>query len=143
MLESLAERYALALVSNFDHAEGGRELLVRFGIAQLFRSVHLSDEVGYIKPHGEIFRRALEEIGVAPEEVLFVGDTPEADIEGARALGIDACWINRRGRAFPKGCLSPTYTIADFSELPGLLDRRRAEGGSSLHRKEGKEWVRR
>ncbi|RME06756.1 MAG: HAD family hydrolase, partial [Deltaproteobacteria bacterium] len=102
-LETLARRYPLALVSNFDHAAGGWALLERLGIRRFFRSVSFSGEVGYIKPHPGIFQKSLEEVEVAPQSVLFVGDTPEADIEGARALGMETCWIARRGRAFPEG----------------------------------------
>ncbi|WNG88408.1 HAD-IA family hydrolase [Mycobacterium sp. ITM-2016-00317] len=46
----------------------------------------LSFEVGAVKPDPEIFRTALERVGVPAERALMVGDSDEAD-GGARALG--------------------------------------------------------
>jgi putative hydrolase of the HAD superfamily len=53
---------------------------------------------GWTKPHGSIFRAALDLLGVGPEEAAMVGDSVEDDIEGARALGIRAFLIDREGR---------------------------------------------
>lgn len=48
-----------------------------------------SGVVGVSKPDPEIFRLALERLGgVAPERAIHVGDTPAADVEGARAAGV-------------------------------------------------------
>jgi FMN phosphatase YigB (HAD superfamily) len=47
--------------------------------------------VGRRKPDPEIFQRALEALGVAPPEALFVGDTLASDIAGAAALGLRTC----------------------------------------------------
>jgi HAD superfamily hydrolase (TIGR01509 family) len=52
---------------------------------------------GARKPDPEIFRRALELAGCAPEEALHVGDTPEEDAAGARAAGITPLLIDRSG----------------------------------------------
>ena len=43
--------------------------------------------VGVEKPDPAIFRAALEALGVAPEEALYVGDLYEVDVVGARAAG--------------------------------------------------------
>jgi HAD superfamily hydrolase (TIGR01549 family) len=50
---------------------------------------------GWIKPHPSIFRAALEQLGVEPEEAAMVGDSPEDDIEGAKALGMRAFLLDR------------------------------------------------
>jgi putative hydrolase of the HAD superfamily len=52
---------------------------------------------GRKKPHPSIFVAALEALGVAPEEAAMVGDSLEDDIEGARALGIRAIFLDRDG----------------------------------------------
>jgi HAD superfamily hydrolase (TIGR01549 family) len=52
---------------------------------------------GRIKPHASIFVAALELLGVAPAEVVMVGDSYEDDIEGALALGIRAILLDRDG----------------------------------------------
>jgi putative hydrolase of the HAD superfamily len=50
-----------------------------------------SSEVGWRKPHPAIFERALESLGVEPDDVLFVGDTIATDVVGAAALGMHTC----------------------------------------------------
>jgi putative hydrolase of the HAD superfamily len=55
---------------------------------------------GRVKPHESIFRAALEELGVTPEEAAMVGDSPEDDIAGAQALGIRAFLLDRED-SFP------------------------------------------
>jgi putative hydrolase of the HAD superfamily len=47
-------------------------------------------DVGYLKPHPEIFRRALDCLGAVPEQVVFVGDSVGADIVGAQGVGMKA-----------------------------------------------------
>src|SRR5690606_7767369 len=59
-----------------------------------------SCDVGYRKPHPQIFDAALQRIGVAADEALFVGDLLDADVRGARRAGMQALWkrnvMNRR-----------------------------------------------
>jgi putative hydrolase of the HAD superfamily len=52
---------------------------------------------GRIKPHPSIFVAALRQLEVAPEEAAMVGDSYEDDIEGARALGMRAIFLDRDG----------------------------------------------
>ena len=47
-------------------------------------------DVGYLKPHPEIFRRALDCLGAEPDQVVFVGDSVGADIVGAQGVGMKA-----------------------------------------------------
>lgn len=53
---------------------------------------------GKTKPHESIFRAMLERLAVRAEEAAMVGDSPEDDVEGARALGMRAFLIDRDGR---------------------------------------------
>jgi putative hydrolase of the HAD superfamily len=53
---------------------------------------------GWIKPHETIFRAALERLAVEPGEAAMVGDSPEDDVEGARALGMQAFLVDRENR---------------------------------------------
>jgi putative hydrolase of the HAD superfamily len=75
-----------------------------------------SREHGRTKPHESIFRAALERLGVATEEAAMVGDSPEDDIEGARALGIRAFLIDRENR-FP----DEPDRLSDLRALPAAL----------------------
>ena len=53
---------------------------------------------GRVKPHRSIFEAVLARLDVRPEEAAMVGDSPEDDIEGARALGMRAFLLDRDGR---------------------------------------------
>ena len=85
---------ATALVSNFDHPPHVHELLDDMALRPCFDAVVVSGDVGYKKPDPRIFDFALEDTGVRPHEVLFVGDT-EDDVNGALAAGIRPVLIRR------------------------------------------------
>jgi HAD superfamily hydrolase (TIGR01509 family) len=57
-------------------------------------AVILSYEVGLVKPDPAIFRLVCDRLGFRPAEILFVGDTPSADVEGPRAIGMPAVLIS-------------------------------------------------
>lgn len=52
-----------------------------------------SEEVGYEKPHPEIFHQALQKVNCAAEHVIMIGDNYEKDIKGAQKVGIPAFQI--------------------------------------------------
>ncbi len=72
--------------------ERQRAKLVALGLADAFDVVLISEAEGTRKPEPEIFRRALQRCGVEAAEAVFVGDHPEADVEGARNAGLLPIW---------------------------------------------------
>lgn len=74
-----------------------RGQLERTGLSAFFvpEAVTFSDEVGVTKPRPEIFRRALEALGVEPAAAAHVGDLRFTDMAGALALGMRA--VRMRG----------------------------------------------
>jgi putative hydrolase of the HAD superfamily len=85
----------LVAVSNWDCSLP--EVLDRVGIGELLDGVVSSAVAGARKPDPAIFDPALKLAGCGPEEALHVGDTPEEDVEGARAAGIRPLLIDRDG----------------------------------------------
>jgi putative hydrolase of the HAD superfamily len=85
----------IALVSNTGRTPGSvmRILLSSMGILHHFDVTLFSNEVGYLKPHPEIFLEASRNLGVPLSEILHVGDDPVADIEGACTLGMKTLHI--------------------------------------------------
>jgi HAD superfamily hydrolase (TIGR01549 family) len=71
---------------------------------------------GKTKPHPAIFLSALEQLGVRPEEAAMVGDSPDDDVEGARALGMRAFLVDREDR-FPE----VEGRLPDLRALPAAL----------------------
>jgi putative hydrolase of the HAD superfamily len=88
----------LAIVSNW----GSRlpVLCEELGISSYFEVVVVSSIVGYEKPHPNIFRYALDQTGLSPEEILYIGDDPYLDYQAARKVGIHSLQLDRYNR-FP------------------------------------------
>ena len=120
-IRQLAPHYRLGLLSNFDDAQCGREVLADTGIAELFEAVIISAEVRLRKPDPRIFRQMLAMLDLEPQEVLYVGDTPLDDVWGACQVGIPAVWISKGAAALPEGIPQPRFVINELSELPRLL----------------------
>ena len=95
-LQALSGRFALAIVSDTGFASGRAQdvLLEREGIRGLFTATIYSMDVGHAKPRPEIFRAALDALGVAAGETLHVGDNERTDVAGALAMGMRAVRID-------------------------------------------------
>ena len=98
LLDSLREHgLRLGLVSNaFDPGWLLHRDLEQMGLAQRLDFSVFSSEVGMRKPHAAIFERALEALGVKPENALFVGDRLYEDVRGGAEVGmktVQALWF--------------------------------------------------
>jgi putative hydrolase of the HAD superfamily len=87
----------VGLVSNvFDPPALMRGLFAELGLLERLDALALSTEVGKRKPHPAIFRSALEQAGVQPDEAVMVGDRLLEDVAGAQSLGlatVQATWF--------------------------------------------------
>lgn len=106
----------IGLISNFEEWLEG--LLTHMEVADLFDPVVISGKVGIEKPDPAIFRMALDQSGVEAAESVYVGDHPRIDVEGARAVGMGAVLIDRKGRHQD----FEGDKIASLEELLPLLD---------------------
>lgn len=81
-----------------------------------------SSALGYMKPHPEIFRTALERMGVHPADAMMVGDSVAHDVNGARAVGMQAVLLARGDvPAVEEGVM----VIRSLRELASVLDVQR------------------
>jgi HAD superfamily hydrolase (TIGR01509 family) len=118
VLERLARRYRLGIVSNFT---GNLEpCLDELGLAKLFAVISDSTVVGWSKPDPRIFRHTLAALRAPAERAWMVGDNFEADIRAAAALGMRTCWLAPPERPAPAG-LAPTARIGRFVELEQVV----------------------
>jgi putative hydrolase of the HAD superfamily len=108
---------ATALVSNC--TETTRGLLDYLGVLPLVDVTVLSCEVGSVKPYPEIYVTALEELGVAAVDAVFIDDQP-AFCMGAQAVGVRPIQIARAGagQRFPSGQFP---LVRSFDEVKPLL----------------------
>lgn len=80
-------------------------------------------DVGYLKPHKQIFHHALECLGTKAENTLYIGDNPVADIGGAQAVNMRAVLrINHGHRPLITDMLVPDAVITNFGELVTLVE---------------------
>lgn len=98
------EGVRMAVVSNWDYSL--HRVMGMFGLENYFDLVLASLEEGVEKPDPRLFHICLERLGVAPEDVVHVGDNPVDDGEGAVAAGI-----------------RPVIVARDRSPLPGEIGR--------------------
>jgi HAD superfamily hydrolase (TIGR01450 family) len=73
------------------------------------RFVHLG------KPERHLFDRAVERLGVAPADVVVLGDQLETDIAGARAAGLDAALVTGVSRWTAAAAIAPTWIVDDLA----------------------------
>lgn len=88
ILNQLAKQYPLALLSNTNpvHHE---KMLRETTLLQPFQHLFMSYQMGVMKPKPDIFTQALQQAGVAAQEVVFFDDG-QINVDAAEALGIDA-----------------------------------------------------
>ena len=100
------------------------ELLHALDLVQHFDFIAASARIGFEKPHPRIFEWALEQAAVDPANVIHVGDHVGADIEGARAVGIDGVLIDRNHRFTPDEVPAGVPLITNLAELLPIVDAR-------------------
>lgn len=88
----------IIVISNWDVSL--HRVLRNFGWHHRFEFVLASLEEGVEKPDAGLFQIALAKAGVAPNEVVHVGDNPVDDVEGATAVGMRPVLIDR-DRLYP------------------------------------------
>jgi putative hydrolase of the HAD superfamily len=116
LVELRRRGFGLGLVSNC--SSDVRAMLVDAGLIPLFDVVVLSAEVGLMKPDPQIFRRAVQRLGVASG--LYVGDGDDGELEGARLAGlVDVLFDMGEGR-------SGTYRISRLGDVLGLVREARS-----------------
>jgi FMN phosphatase YigB (HAD superfamily) len=119
VLERLAERYRLGIVSNF---YGNLETVCEdCGILDLFSTIMDSARVGWEKPDPRIFGQALEALAVGPAEAVFVGDSLPRDMAGARALGMPHVWLVAETGERRAACCPADPVVHSLKGLEELL----------------------
>jgi putative hydrolase of the HAD superfamily len=130
------EGYRLGLVSNVTlRPDLMREDLAANGLAEHLATTVFSSELGVRKPDPKIFTEALDRLGSAPEETVFVGDRLIDDVAGAQAVGMRAVhtrqWRQEEPPADAAPGSGPDATIERLADLPDILG---AWGGGSGRR---------
>jgi len=106
----------LGIVSNIDDDQF-HPLWERIGLGPYFDAITTSEEARSCKPDPGIYRHALGKAGdVAPEQVIFVGDSLDYDVVGANALGMTTVLIIEPPNQV-EGDEDPDYVIETIPEV--------------------------
>jgi putative hydrolase of the HAD superfamily len=116
VLDQLCPRYRIAAVTDAQSAYAIPELRA-VGLLEYFDPVIISGDNGYRKPDPRLFRRALEQLQLQPEQALFIGNDMYRDVFGAQQVGMKAIFFtsNQGEKSYPG--VEPDYIIYHVSEL--------------------------
>ncbi len=122
-LRALKERgLKLGVVSNtYQRGQVLSDQLAQSGALPYIDVGVFSSEMGLRKPHPSLFLTPLAELGVAPQDAVFVGDSPEDDIRGAQAVGMRAV-LTRQYRQATVEDVTPDRIIWRLPELIEYID---------------------
>jgi putative hydrolase of the HAD superfamily len=119
-LQALCDRhFEMAILTNGESVTQ-REKIKRFGLGKYFSHIFIEGEVGFGKPEQEIYRKALSDIGVSPDETYMVGDNLQWDVAAPQALGIRSVWYDCKGAGLPSD--APTIPFRTILRITELLD---------------------
>lgn len=110
--------YPLHLITNgFEKTQFAK--IRNSGIEGYFTHIITSESAGIMKPHPAIFEFAIEKAKTTADKAVMIGDTLDADIEGANKVGMDTIYFNPAEPA--SGIIKPTYIIESLSEIKKIL----------------------
>lgn len=121
-LATLGERYALGLLTNGPYVAQDSKLRA-LGWYEAFDAVVITGTIEAGKPDERAFQAVLEELGVAPEDAVFVGDDVDRDIQGAAEVGMRTIQVTFPGGPDPDPQADVLIERARMhQELPGVIE---------------------
>lgn len=113
-----ARRHPMAVVTNGSKSQ--RDKIEALNASRYFEAVLISGEVAIAKPDPRIFRQALSRLNAAPGRSVFVGDSMEHDMAGARNAGMMTVYI-KKGKAEDADHAMCDLVVSDLRELSDLV----------------------
>jgi putative hydrolase of the HAD superfamily len=114
----------MGILSNAAHTAFLEWALEMHGVRGFFGPIVASGDLGIRKPRREIFAAALEAMGLAADETVYVGNDYLKDVMGAKLAGLRVIWVpDRSGEDYrPYTSIHPDAVAARFDALPAALD---------------------
>lgn len=116
------QQVRMALLTN-GSAQKQRQKVKQFGLDRFFQSILIEGELGYGKPAGIVYLRALQDLELTPDQVWFVGDNLMWDVTAPQKLGIFSIWHDVEAKGLPVDSTTmPDRIIHSIAELrPSLI----------------------
>ncbi|TFH21625.1 HAD family hydrolase [Candidatus Bathyarchaeota archaeon] len=93
LLHQTQKQIKVGLISNFTYAPAIYKSLRKMGICKFFNIVVVSQQVGWRKPSSHIFQFTLKCLKIQPNEAVYIGDSPNEDIKGAKEAGLKTVFV--------------------------------------------------
>lgn len=122
LLITLRLRYKVALITN-GPSERQRSKLRLLGLDDKFDFIYISGEHGFEKPDLTPFYRTAEALGVAPQELVYVGDHPVFDVDASRRAGYTPVWVKTIPDWQFDALKRADFEIDTVAELPEILEK--------------------
>lgn len=116
-VKELSKNSRLGLISN-GKSPFQENNFKALGFSSHFHSILVSEAIGLRKPDAKIFKLSCSELGVTPEQSVYVGDNPISDIEGAKNAGLRTVFIP--SEHYPK-CAMANATCHNLELLPQII----------------------
>jgi HAD superfamily hydrolase (TIGR01549 family) len=116
----------VALISNFTHAPVIYKSLRKVGLSEFFNVVVVSEEVGWRKPCGLIFQDALNRLQIKACEAVYIGDSPNEDIKGAKQAGLKTVFVVSQFstlKDLKESKQEPDYIAKDLTAICKTMDQ--------------------
>lgn len=131
-LNWLKKNYKLAILSNTVQSSKRHASLAlkKLGIKSFFSTIITSVHAGFEKPDPKIFQYLLDEMQIHPSQALMVGNDINADIAGAKNIGMKTVFFSIEPDDWEKKSLSkviPDYEISHISQLIKIVQEIEAE----------------
>jgi putative hydrolase of the HAD superfamily len=121
VVERLARHFQVGIISN-GSPDVQHHKLDNLGITDLLNCIILSEEVGIKKPDTAIFYTAANTLNKRPDECLYIGDSYQNDVMGARQAGMKTCWVNPEYLVLSSSDIKPDIQISSLDEIFTHLD---------------------
>jgi HAD superfamily hydrolase (TIGR01549 family) len=122
-LQTLSKYCEMGIIAN--QSEDILELIEKSGFGRFFKVKAISSSMKLKKPDSKIFDLALEQAGYRSKDCIMVGDRLDTDICPANTIGMTTIRTTNSLFALqvPRmACEHPTYTVANLSEIPRILE---------------------
>ena len=115
LLQNLSKDYSLHIITNgFESVQHYK--LANSGLQPYFEFTFTAEKVGFKKPHPKIFETAIQATQARVEHSLMVGDSLEADIEGALQCGMHAVHFNSHNESEHDKC-PIVYSLNELNQM--------------------------
>jgi len=121
VLANLENKYLLGLISNAKSEWQVKSILAKFQLERFFKIILISASLRVRKPRPDIFLKALDSLNITPDEAIFVGNSLDADMAGARGVGIRSIHL-RKDSSIRESSIDPEAAVSSLSQVAKIVN---------------------